>query len=254
MEVFMEIKEFENKSSAELFALSDQYRQAALKKEMLELLEQTIPEIEKRVENVYTKQFFSELSGEKAKNIVLGDQIAEIKSKLQNAESQLDADKRELQESEDEKNRLLGRLKQLQNIVDQTEQQQKGFKRACEKKVSDFFPFIETESYEAYVLSLTRENIKLIYSKMRNEYKYRGTDWLKMCEELIGEYIEISHHITGDSSIQWQEIEDNALFEASRFDKVSDAAETGKVTNVVYYGLERNGTPLPGCKSLVEVK
>lgn len=257
----MEIKELESMSSAALFELSDKYQQAAIEKRLMELLEAKVPEMERVIEEAHTKYCLSQLSEEKAQKLELQEREDRLKSslvslqqQLVSLQQQLDACQKERQQLETKAEQQAQELKELRETAERDALQQ-GYRLACEEKIGALLPFIQTETYEAYVTSIyNRDNIARLYSMMRSDYD-RGDDRkMDMYRRLVNEYIEISRRVTGKSSVQLQTVEANALFEPARFDKVPGAKEVGQVTKVIYYGLEKNGAVISGCKSLVEVE
>lgn len=255
----MEI-EGKNMSSAELLELSDKARQAAMEKMILERLEAMLPEIENRingqVEKAYASFCLLQLAEEKARIQTMQNREASLKAERDSLQQQLEAYQAKLRQMETEMDRQCEQLQTLQATVAEQECQQEGYRRICQAGVSEMLPFIRTVSYEAYVNSLCNQrNISLIYDRMRSDCERGKTENLAQYQQLIHEYIKISNRIIGEDMVQLQKVEPGRqLFDSAYFDKTSESPETGKISRVIYYGLERKGVVLDNCRSLVEVE
>jgi len=130
---------------------------------------------------------------------------------------------------------------------------QEGYHRACKEQISEWIPFIDTSSYEAYILSICdTKNISLIYDRMKKDYEAGEEERVKQCSQLIDDVIEISCRTKELGVLKRQKTTLGEFYESIYFDKVRGSKEIGKVTKVIYEGLERNGNLLG--KSLVEVE
>lgn len=256
----MEVKELEGMSSSELLDLGGKAQQVAVEKMILERLEAKLPEIEKRikerVEEAYASYCLSQLAVEKARVQTLQSQETSLKAERASLQQQLEMCQEERERLKDETAQQGEQLRKLQTAVKEHEQQRKGYELARQNKVSELLPFIRTETYEAYVSSLySRDNIKLIYDSLRSDCGRGDTENLELYQRLINEYIELSRRITGKDAVQLQKVElGRQLFDSTRFDKTPRSPETGKISKVIYYGLERNGVVIDNCRSLVEVE
>lgn len=251
----MEIKELEGMSSSELLELSDKIRQKAMEKMILEQLEAKLPEIERQIEKAHASYCLSQLAQEQARIQELLSREADLKSRQDSLQRQLNTSREKQSQLEAENASQDKELQALLAEKKEHQQQRQGYLTACRKKVSEFLPFIRTETYEAYVTSLySRDNVVLIYNSMMSAWNRGDTEKLELYQDLIKEYIEISRRITGKDTLQLQKAEIGMLFSSSLFDKTARSPETGRISNIIYYGLERNGMVFENCRSLVEVE
>lgn len=251
----MEIRELEGMSSSKLLELSGEVWQMAMEKKLLEQLETKLPEIEKRIEEAHTSYCLSQLASEKARIETLLNQEARLKDERDSLQKQLAECCEKQRRLEDEKAQQDKQLRELRAEAAEHARQRKGYLLACQKEVGKILPFIRTGTYEAYVASLySRDSITIIYDNMRSECGRGDAGKLELYQQLIDEYIEISHRITGKDALQLQKVEIGKLFDSTRFDKTFESPETGKISNVIYYGLEWDGAVFENCRSLVEVE
>lgn len=144
-------------------------------------------------------------------------------------------------------------LESLQQKWNAERQQYQGYQKACAERVSDLLPFINTDTYESYVLSIyNTKNILLIFDKMKNEYERGNTQSIEKCNHLVDDYIEIAQKAGSQYTLRRQAARIGQFYESALFDKVSYSNENGKISKVIYQGLEKNGTLVS--KSLVEVE
>lgn len=251
----MEIEKLEGMSSSELLELSGKVQRAAMEKMILEQLEAKLPEIEKRVVEAHASYCLSQLAVEKARVRTLQNQEVGLKDERDSLQQQLEACRKQQQQLEEKTAQQDEQLRELQVAAAEHGRQRAGYLLACQKQVSNILPFIRTETYEAYVNSLySRSNITLIYDSMQGDCGCGNTRNLELYKWLINEYIEISRRITGEDAARLQKVVLGELFDSARFDKTPGSPETGKISNVIYYGLEWNGTVMGNCRSLVEVE
>lgn len=257
----MEIKEkeLEGMSPPELLKLSGKVCQMAMEKMIMEQLEVKLPEIEKRIFEAHTSsclsQLTKQLSDEKTRINMLLNQEANLKADRDDLQRQLDVCREEQKRLEKETAQQNEQLRGLQAAVAEYDKQQKGYLKAVQGGVSTILPFIRTETYESYVTSLySLDTIALIYERMQEDCGQGSTENLELYKQLINEFIEMSRRITGTDILQLQQVTLGELFDSSRFDKTSGSPEIGKIANIIYYGLERDGKVLRDCRSLVEVK
>lgn len=257
----MEIKEMEleGMSSSELLKLSGKVCQMAMEKMIMEQLEAKLPEIEKRILGAHTSsclsQLTEQLADEKARINMLLNQEVNLKADRDDLQRQLDVCRKEQKQLEKETAQQNKQLRGLQAAVAEHDQQQKGYLQAVQGGVSTILPFIRTETYEAYVTSLySLDTIALIYERMQEDCEQGRTENLELYKQLINEFIEMTRRITGTDILQLQQVKLGGVFDSSRFDKTSGSPEIGEISNIIYYGLERDGAVFHDCRSLVEVK
>lgn len=141
----------------------------------------------------------------------------------------------------------------LQEKWQRVEEQQKWYLLACIEQISSWAPFIDTKTYDTYVISICDEkNISLLYQCMKESYEAENKERVKLCDSLIDNCIEISYKAKNMVTFKRQEVESGQTYESALFDKVQGAKENGRIRKVIYRGLEKNGNLLG--KSLVEVE
>ena len=240
-------------SIEELTQLSIKCQSIIMDQRLSELIENKLSKIRQEVENVYTAECLAQLAEMTAyKN--------ELEQKNIDLKSELDHMKKRLVSYTYEREELMAKAKQQQEqliqmrAANQEKQEYQGYLWACKENISGMLPFIETHSYEAYVLSICDENhISMIYDNMKRDYEERTEENEEKYEHLINDFIAISNRISGKKLVGRQDVEINHFYEAARFDKTCGSREAGRIKRVIYMGLEKNGSVLTNCKSLVEV-
>ncbi len=173
-------------------------------------------------------------------------QKQDLKNDMRQLERQLEDMQNRLEESEETNQKL-------QEKLDMEKHKQSEYYRACEEPFRYYFPFIDTSSYEAYVISISiRNNIENIYKRMRRAYEDNDMEGVKIGSQFIDDVIEVSKRVNGMGDLKRQKTESGMTYEAARFDRVPGSSENGYIREIVYKGLEKNGN-LVG-KSLVEVR
>lgn len=182
----------------------------------------------------------------------LQTQQKEIQKQLADKQIELTYCKEQKKVLEEEVEKQQTQLKKISEKYSAVDEQMRGYYRACREDVSKVFPFVKTQTYESYLISLCKErNIMLIYDKMKQEYEYRRDGAICRWDWLIDEYIELSGRI-GNQGLRRQEPQVGQLYESAQFDKVFGSKENGEITKVIYKGLENDGEII--VKALVEVE
>lgn len=179
-------------------------------------------------------------------------QQKEIQKQLENAQIELTNCKKQKETLETNMTQQQTQIQKMAERYSAIDKQMRGYYRACREDVSKVFPFVKTQTYESYLISLCKErNIMLIYDKMKQEYEYRRDGAICRWDWLIDEYIELSGRI-GNQGLRRQEPQVGQLYESAQFDKVFGSKENGEITKVIYKGLENDGEII--VKALVEVE
>ncbi len=187
-----------------------------------------------------------ELENLQTKNQSLQSEKEQKEEKLEKAQQELKECRDCISKSEDDK-------KELKKENEAMQEQRKEYNRACENRWGEDFPFIDIRTYESYILSVCNENaISLIYSRMKQEHKSGKDEMVEKWDQLIEDCIEIFHRAYGAGIFRRQNTEIGQLYDSMRFDKVWGTKETGKVSKIIYRGIEKKGDIL--CRSLVEVE
>lgn len=241
-------------SREEMLQSSGKYLHALIGNFVSDLFEQRLPEIEDRIRQLYTSDFFSRLEDITAHKILLEQKNVDLEKELKNLHNELSSGKKTCQYLNEQNKQQEEQINRLQTEVTAQQAQQQGYRRSLEMNISKLLPFIDTRSYESYVYSLYNEaHIALIYDNMKKDFE-DGIPAHKDCyEHLIDDYIEISRRICGKESVRRQKVNLNDLYETALFDKTRKSREIGQITRIIYRGLEKDGLLLGTCKALVEV-